>query len=103
MNLAFISHGNIKTRYHGNYDGLNLNDKVATLFTENILSALNTVGWTQNVNENSSFKSSSDSDHIRAKGNAFTSTKTKHPKMKIPFVTYLSAFRNSSKEQLTYF
>ena len=44
MNLAFISHGNIKTHYHGNYDGLNLNDKVATLFTENILSALNTVG-----------------------------------------------------------
>ena len=41
MNLAFISHGNIRTRYHCNYDGLHLNDKGATLFTENILSALN--------------------------------------------------------------
>ena len=26
MNLAFISHGNISTRYHCNYDGLHLND-----------------------------------------------------------------------------
>ena len=43
MNLAFISHGNIRTRYHCNYDGLHLNDKGATLFTENILSALNKV------------------------------------------------------------
>ena len=41
MNLAFISHGNIRTRC--NYDGLHLNDKGATLFTENILSALNKV------------------------------------------------------------
>ena len=43
MNLTFISHGNIGARYHCNYDGLHLNDKVATLFTENILSALNKV------------------------------------------------------------
>ena len=43
MNLASISHGNIRTRYHCNYDGLHLNDKGATLFTENILSALNKV------------------------------------------------------------
>ena len=40
MNLAFISHGNIKTRYHCNYDGLH---KGATLITENIFSALNKV------------------------------------------------------------
>ena len=43
MNLAFISHGNIKTRYHCNYDSLNLNDKGATLFTENTLSAIKKV------------------------------------------------------------
>ena len=43
MNLTFISHGNIRTRYHGNYDGLHLNDKGATLFTENIRSALSKV------------------------------------------------------------
>ena len=43
MNLAFISHGNIRTRYHCNYDSLHLNDKLASLFTENILSALNKV------------------------------------------------------------
>ena len=43
MNLAFISHGNIRTRYHCNYDGLHLNDKGATLFTANIVSALNKV------------------------------------------------------------
>ena len=43
MNLAFISRGNIRIRYHCNYDGLYLNDKGATLFTENILSALNKV------------------------------------------------------------
>ena len=43
MNLTFISQGNIRTRYHCNYDDLHLNDKVATLFTENILSALNRV------------------------------------------------------------
>ena len=41
MNLAFTSNGNIRTRYHYNYDGLHLNDKGAILFTENILSALN--------------------------------------------------------------
>ena len=41
INLAFISHGNIRTRYHCNYDGLHLNDKGATLLTENILSTLN--------------------------------------------------------------
>ena len=40
MNLAFISHGNIRTRYHCIYDGLHLNDKGAALFTENIISAL---------------------------------------------------------------
>ena len=43
MNLAYISHGNVRKRYHCNYDGLHLNDKGATLFTENILSALNKV------------------------------------------------------------
>ena len=83
MNLAFISHGNIRTRYHCNYDGLHLNDKGATLFTENILSALNKVAWPQSVKVNSSSKSFSDYDNIRAKGNAFTSTKSikaKHPK-----------------------
>ena len=83
MNLAYISHGNIRTRYHCNYDGLHLNDKGATLFTENILSALNKVAWPQSVKVNSSSKSFSDYDNIRAKGNAFTSTKSikaKHPK-----------------------
>ena len=43
MNLAFISCGNIRARYHWNYDGLLLNDKGDTLFTENILSTLNEV------------------------------------------------------------
>ena len=43
MNLAFISHGNIRTRYYCNYDGLHLNNKGATFFTENILPALNKV------------------------------------------------------------
>ena len=43
MNLAFISHGNIRRRYHCNYDGLHINDKGATLFTEHTLSALNKV------------------------------------------------------------
>ena len=43
VNLAFISHGNIRTRHHCNYDGLHLNDKGVTLFTENIVSALNKV------------------------------------------------------------
>ena len=83
MNLAFISHGNIRARYHCNYDGLHLNDKGATLFTENILSALNKIAWPQNLKVSSSSKSLSDYDNIRAKGNAFTSTKSikaKHPK-----------------------
>ena len=31
MNLAYISHGNIRTRYHCNYDGLHLNDKLCSL------------------------------------------------------------------------
>ena len=83
MNLAFISHGNIRTRYHWTYDGLHLNDKGATLFTEDILSALNKVARPQSVKENSSSKSFSDYDNLRAKGNAFMSTKSikaKHPK-----------------------
>ena len=83
MNLAFISHGIIRTHYHCNYDGLHLNDKNATLFSENILSALNKVAWPQSVKVNSPSKLFSDYYNIRAKGNAFTSTKsiqTKHPK-----------------------
>ena len=83
MNLAFISHGNIRTRYHCSYDGLHLNDKGVTLFTKNILSALNKVARTQSVKVNSSSKSFSDSDNVRAKGKAFTSTKSikaKQPK-----------------------
>ena len=51
MNLAFISHGNIRTRYHYNYDGLHLNDKGATLLTENVLSALNKVMTTKRKSE----------------------------------------------------
>ena len=43
MNLAFISSGNIRKRYHWNYDGLLLNDEGDTLFTENIFSTLNEV------------------------------------------------------------
>ena len=74
MNLAFISHGSICKRYHCNYGGLYWNDKGATLFTENILLALNKVAWPQVVNKISSSKSFFDSDDIRAKGNAFTST-----------------------------
>ena len=65
------------------YDGLHLNNKGATFFIKNILSALNKVAWPQSVKENSSSKSFSDSDSIGAKGNAFTSTKSikiKHPK-----------------------
>ena len=83
MNLAFISHGNIRTRYHRNYDGLHLNDKGATLFTENILSALNSAlnilsAWPQNDNSSKSF---SDSDGIRTKGNTSNkSIKAKHLK-----------------------
>ena len=83
MNLAFISHGNIRTRYHCNFDGLHLNDKGATLFTENILPALNKVAWSRSVKVSSSSKWFSDFYDIRAKGNAFTSTKimkAKHPK-----------------------
>ena len=83
MNLAFVSHDNISTYYHCNYDGLHLNDKGATLFTENILSALKKVAWPQSVKLNSSSKSFSDSHNIRPKGNAFTSTKSakeKHSK-----------------------
>ena len=67
MNLAFISYCNSRTRYHCNYDGLHLNDKGATLFTENILSALNKVAWPQSVKVNSSSKSFSDSDDILLK------------------------------------
>ena len=58
MNLPFISHYN----YHWNYDGLHLNDKVTTLFAENILFALNKVVWPQSVKENSSSKSFSESE-----------------------------------------
>ena len=65
MNLAFISCGNIRARYHWNYDGLLLNDKGDTLFTENILLTLNEVAWPQSVKKNSSSKSSSDSDDIK--------------------------------------
>ena len=76
MNLAFVSHENIRIRYHCNYDGLHLNDKCATLFPENILSALNKVARPQSIKVNSFSKSFSDSNNIRAKGNAFTSTKS---------------------------
>ena len=65
MNLAFISSGNIRKRYHWNYDGLLLNDEGDTLFTENIFSTLNEVAWPQSVKEKSSSKSSSDSDDIK--------------------------------------
>ena len=37
INLAFISHGNIRTRFHCSYDGLHLNDNGATFFTESSL------------------------------------------------------------------
>ena len=47
-----------------------------TLLIEDILSALNKVAWQQSVKEIFSSKSFSDSDDIRAKGNAFTSTKS---------------------------
>ena len=43
MKLAYISHGNVRTRYHCNNNGLHLKNKGANLFTENILSALNKV------------------------------------------------------------
>ena len=45
------------TRYHCNYDGLHLNDKGATMFTENIVSALNKVARPQCLKKNSSSKS----------------------------------------------
>ena len=83
MNLAFISHGNIRTCYHCNYDGLHLIDKGATLFTENVLSALNNIALPQSVKMNSSSKSFSNSDDICAKGNAFASTKS------IPVIYFL--------------
>ena len=65
------------------HEGLHLNNNGAALFTENILSAFNQVAWPQNVKENSSSKSFSDSHGIDSKGNTFTSTKSikiKHPK-----------------------
>ena len=112
MNLAFISHGNIRTRYHSNYDGLHLNDKGATLFIENILSALNKVASPQNVKVNSSSKSFSDFHNIRAKGNAFMSTKSinaKHPKNLFFGYLNVNSIRNKfvsmkslSKKHLTY-
>ena len=83
MNVTFISHVNIRTRYHWKYDGLHLNDKGPTLFTENIYLAVTKVAWPQSVKENSSSKSFSDSDKIHAKGNALMSTKNikaEHPK-----------------------
>ena len=43
MSLAYISHGNLRTRYPCNYDDFHLNDIGATWFTENIISALNKV------------------------------------------------------------
>ena len=85
---------------------------LATLLTKNILSALNKLPWQQSIKESSSSKSFSDSDDIRAKGNAFTSTKSieaKYPNnlffghwMDISFVTNLLVFKNASKERLTY-
>ena len=111
--MAFISHGNIRTRYHCNYDGLYLNDKGASLFTENILSALSKVAWPQSVRENCSSKSFFDYDNILAKGNAFTSTKSikaKHPKNLFFGHLHVNSihknlflFNNLSKEHLTYF
>ena len=67
MNLAFISHSNIRIRYHCNYGDLHLNDKSATLFTKNIVSALNKVAWPQNAKQSSSSKSFFDSDDIGLK------------------------------------
>ena len=43
MNLAFVSYGSIRTRYHCNYDGLYFNGKGATFFTENTVLVLNKV------------------------------------------------------------
>ena len=95
--MTFSSHDNIRTRYHCNCDGLNLNYKGATLFTENILSALIKVAWPQSVKENSSFKSFADSDDICVKGNAFTSTKSikaKHTKKIFFGHSNLNSIRN---------
>ena len=44
----------LMTRYHCNYDGLHLNDKGATMFTENIISALNEVARPQCLRNSSS-------------------------------------------------
>ena len=99
MNLAFISHGNIRTRYHRNYDGLHLNDKGATLFTENILSALNSAlnilsAWPQKDNSSKSF---SDSDGIRTKGNTSNkSIKAKHLKSLYFGDLNINSIRNKS-------
>ena len=66
--------------------------------TENIHSALNKVAWPQSVKENSSTKSFSDSDDIRAnKGNAFTSTKSikaKHAQNSFFGLSNLNSIRN---------
>ena len=63
----------------------------ATLFTKNILPALNKVAWPQSVKEKSSSKSFSSSDSISAKGNAFTSIKsTKEKHHKIFFFRHLN-------------
>ena len=97
MNLAFISHSNIRIRYHCNYGDLHLNDKSATLFTKNIVSALNKVAWPQNAKESSSSKSFFDSDDIGAKGNAFKSTKSikaKHSKNLFFGHLNVNSFRN---------
>ena len=53
------------------------------MFTENILPALNKVAWPQRIKVNSSSKLFFDYGNIRAKRNAFKSSKsikTKHPK-----------------------
>ena len=59
-------------RYHCNYDCLHLNDKVATLFTK--------VEWPQSIKENSSIKLFSDCEGTSAKGDTFTSVKSKRNK-----------------------
>ena len=93
--MAFISHGNIRTRYHCNYDGFHLNDKGATLLTKNVFSALNKVAWPQCVKVNSSSKSFSDYDHRHARRNAFTSTKSiKAKQLKNLFFSHTNAIHN---------
>ena len=82
INLAFISQVTLGCS-HRSYAGLYLNDKGATLFTENNISALSRVACPRNVRKNSFLKSFFDSDYTRAKWNASTSTKSikvKHPK-----------------------